>query len=116
MDAPTVDRSALEGKVLPELQKIAEALGIEGHQKLRKAELIEAIVTNSSGDGGAPAAVAEAGEAEGGEQAAGNGEAGAGPRTRPRRGEEGEREEREEREGTEAAHQNTHEIWIPKRI
>ncbi len=40
----TTDRSALEGKLIPELQQIAQRLGIEGSQKLRKAGLIDAIV------------------------------------------------------------------------
>ena len=40
----TTDRTALEGKVIPELQKIASSLGIEGTQRLRKAGLIDAIV------------------------------------------------------------------------
>src|SRR5712691_1579849 len=46
----TTDRSALEGKLIPELQRIAQTLGIEGSQKLRKAGLIDAIVA-TSGDG-----------------------------------------------------------------
>ncbi len=50
----TTDRSALEGKLIPELQQIAQRLGIEGSQKLRKAGLIDAIVEHSSDDG-APA-------------------------------------------------------------
>ncbi|MGZ8596223.1 MAG: Rho termination factor N-terminal domain-containing protein, partial [Actinomycetota bacterium] len=40
----TTDRSALEGKLIPELQRIAQEMGIEGTQKLRKAGLIDAIV------------------------------------------------------------------------
>ena len=47
----TTDRSALEGKLIPELQQIAQRLGIEGSQKLRKAGLIDAIVEHASGDG-----------------------------------------------------------------
>ena len=41
----TIERSALEGKLLPELQQIAQTLGVEGTQKLRKAGLIDAIVS-----------------------------------------------------------------------
>ncbi|MEX0989375.1 MAG: transcription termination factor Rho [Actinomycetota bacterium] len=48
MDA-TTDRAALEGKVLPELQKIAGTLGIQGHQRLRKAGLIDAIIAERGG-------------------------------------------------------------------
>jgi transcription termination factor Rho len=44
----TIDRSTLEGKLLPELQQIAQTLGIEGSQRLRKAGLIDAIVEASS--------------------------------------------------------------------
>jgi transcription termination factor Rho len=40
----TMDRSTLEGKLLPELQQIAQTMGIEGIQRLRKAGLIDAIV------------------------------------------------------------------------
>ena len=45
----TMDRSALEGKLIPELQQIAQSLGIEGTQKLRKAGLIDAIVAGGNG-------------------------------------------------------------------
>ena len=47
----TTDRSALEGKLIPELQRIAQEMGIEGTQKLRKAGLIDAIVAKG-GNGG----------------------------------------------------------------
>jgi transcription termination factor Rho len=55
----TMDRSVLEGKLIPELQQIAQSMGIEGAQKLRKAGLIEAIVSGSGSDG-APAAAPSA--------------------------------------------------------
>jgi transcription termination factor Rho len=48
----TMDRSVLEGKLIPELQQIAQGLGIDGVQKLRKAGLIDAIVERSSGAAG----------------------------------------------------------------
>ena len=51
----TTDRSALEGKLIPELQQIAQSMGVEGAQKLRKAGLIDAIVARSGGD--APSSV-----------------------------------------------------------
>src|SRR5439155_7025993 len=44
----TIERSALEGKLLPELQQIAQTMGVEGTQKLRKAGLIDALVAASS--------------------------------------------------------------------
>ncbi len=56
------DRSVLEGKLIPELQRIAQEMGIEGTQKLRKAGLIDAIVERSNGNGSARSA--RAGEAE----------------------------------------------------
>ena len=54
----TTDRTTLEGKLLPELQQIAQALGVEGVQRLRKAGLIDAIVDRS----GPPSPAAENGE------------------------------------------------------
>jgi len=39
-----VDRSVLEAKLLPELQEIGQALDLEGVRKLRKKELIDAIL------------------------------------------------------------------------
>ena len=44
----TIDRSTMEGKLLPELQQIVQTMGIEGSQRLRKAGLIDAIVEASS--------------------------------------------------------------------
>jgi transcription termination factor Rho len=54
----TIDRSALEQKLIPELQRIAQDMGIEGTQRLRKAGLIDAIVAqsgNGSGEDGSSA-------------------------------------------------------------
>jgi transcription termination factor Rho len=50
VDSPTT-KTELEGKILPELQQIAESLGVQGHQRLRKSDLIEAIVAKASADG-----------------------------------------------------------------
>ena len=50
----TTDRSTLEGKLLPELQRIAQTLGIEGGARLRKAGLIDAIVDRSGSPNGEP--------------------------------------------------------------
>ena len=47
----TMDRTVLESKHLPELQQIAQSLGLAGVQKLRKAGLIQAIVDAGNGDG-----------------------------------------------------------------
>src|SRR5712691_10935681 len=54
VDSRTMERSDLESKVLPELQKIAESLGVEGHQRLRKGDLITAILDRADGHGGSP--------------------------------------------------------------
>ena len=75
----TMDRSSLEGKLLPELQQIAQTMGIEGTQRLRKAGLIDAIVeASSNGDGSgdgsagtsAPAASVVTAEREGSDDGA----------------------------------------------
>jgi transcription termination factor Rho len=51
----TTDRTALEQKLIPELQRIAQEMGIEGTQRLRKAGLIDAIVAKGgNGDGSSP--------------------------------------------------------------
>jgi transcription termination factor Rho len=62
VDSPTIDTSVLESKTLSELQQIAESLGIEGHQRLRKGALIQALVQHASGNG--PASGAGVAEAE----------------------------------------------------
>ncbi|MFL5791848.1 MAG: transcription termination factor Rho [Actinomycetota bacterium] len=48
----TMDRDTLGAKLLPELQQIAQTMGVEGAQKLRKAGLIDAIVEAGSTNGG----------------------------------------------------------------
>jgi transcription termination factor Rho len=50
LESPTIDRSELEGKLLPELQRIAQSLGVAGSQRLRKGDLIAAIVAKSADD------------------------------------------------------------------
>ena len=50
----TMDRDTLGAKLLPELQQIAQGMGVEGAQKLRKAGLIDAIVAASTNGGGHP--------------------------------------------------------------
>jgi transcription termination factor Rho len=44
-----MEKSALERKVLPELQALAQSLGLEGVNRLKKGDLIEAIVKASNG-------------------------------------------------------------------
>ncbi|HZB60475.1 MAG TPA: transcription termination factor Rho [Actinomycetota bacterium] len=45
----TTERGILEGKVLPELQAIASSMGVQGFQRLRKADLIGAIIAKAQG-------------------------------------------------------------------
>jgi transcription termination factor Rho len=49
VDSRTFDRSVLEQKVLPELHEIAAAAGVQGFQRLKKGELIDAIVQKVNG-------------------------------------------------------------------
>ncbi len=53
-EAGMLERGILEGKVLPELQAIAQQLGVAGHRGLRKADLIGAIMNKAAttGNGG----------------------------------------------------------------
>jgi transcription termination factor Rho len=72
----TMDRSTLESKLIPELQRIAQSMGVEGSQKLRKAALVDAIVSKASSNGesaasadvAAPSRAAEVAAPEGGSQ------------------------------------------------
>src|SRR5512132_3517620 len=45
----TTERDVLEQKVLPELQAIASSMGVQGYQRLRKADLIGAIIAKAQG-------------------------------------------------------------------
>ncbi len=45
----TTERGILEAKVLPELQAIASSMGVQGYQRLRKADLIGAIIARAQG-------------------------------------------------------------------
>jgi transcription termination factor Rho len=47
----TLEREVLEGKVLTELQEIAARLGVPGAQRLKKSELIAAILDATAGGG-----------------------------------------------------------------
>ncbi|MDP8956949.1 MAG: transcription termination factor Rho [Actinomycetota bacterium] len=66
MESRTLERSDLEGKVLAELQQIAQAVGVENH-RMRKSDLIDAILAKASENGQDAAAVgmATAGDASG---------------------------------------------------
>ena len=75
-----LDRDALEQSPLADLHAIASELSLDGYRRLRKAELIDAIIERQ---GGAPAPSTERGGA-GGDRAAAGVVAAGGPRT-PRR-------------------------------
>src|SRR5438874_9060287 len=51
VESRTIERSDLEGKVLADLQQIAETVGVRGHQRLKKGDLIDAIIAASASDG-----------------------------------------------------------------
>ena len=67
-----VDRSALEASPLADLHAIASELSIDGYRRLRRAELIDAILEKQEGGNGAGASAAAADEPE--------------PEPKPRRG------------------------------
>ncbi len=50
-----LDRSALEASPLADLHAIASELGLDGFRRLRKADLVDAILARQEGDGGEPA-------------------------------------------------------------
>jgi transcription termination factor Rho len=58
-----LDRDALEKSPLADLHLIANELGVDGFRRLRKPDLIEAIIASQSGNG-APAAIADVEEEE----------------------------------------------------
>jgi transcription termination factor Rho len=66
VDSRTLERSDLEGKVLAELQQIAQAVGLENH-RMKKSDLIDAILAKASENGqdAAAATAATGGEASG---------------------------------------------------
>ena len=55
----TTDKGTLEGKVAAELHQIATDLGIEGHKGLKKADLVQVILTRTNGDAPSTPAPAE---------------------------------------------------------
>ncbi|TVP70186.1 MAG: hypothetical protein EA340_06080, partial [Nitriliruptor sp.] len=69
-----MDRTLLEKKSVAELREIASALGMRGLQRLKKAELVDRIVSSAgeakeeevsaNGHGGADAEVADEGGAD----------------------------------------------------
>jgi transcription termination factor Rho len=55
MASEILDKAALEAKIASELHAIAAGLGIEGHQRLKKADLIDRIIAHTNGEGGGEA-------------------------------------------------------------
>src|SRR2546423_362851 len=53
-----LDRSDLEASPLADLHVIASELGLDGFRRLRKAQLIDAIVERQGGEGGGDATAA----------------------------------------------------------
>jgi transcription termination factor Rho len=90
-----LDRSELEASSLADLHLIADQIGLEGFRRLRKADLIDAIL-GERGGGGEDEASAGDGEDAAGERAPRSGRRGRSLRSRSRRGlsaaaEDGER-------------------------
>src|SRR4051794_11065995 len=88
-----LDRSALEQSPLADLHLLANELGVDGFRRLRKPELVDAIVARQSDEAPAPAA-APAPEAAAAEEPAAEAEAVADVRSdddEPRRGRRGRR-------------------------
>jgi transcription termination factor Rho len=92
---PVLERSALADSPLADLHAIASELGIDGFRRLRKEELIDAIVARQSGDAG-DGASADAAAAD--EEAPSRSRRRRGGRSRSR----GDREERAEEPAGEA--------------
>jgi len=82
-----LDRSALEDSPLADLHALASELGIDGYRRLRKADLIDAILDRQGGENGAGTVEDAAADAEAAE--------------RPRRGRRGRRGGRARRDADE---------------
>jgi transcription termination factor Rho len=105
-----LERAELEASPLADLHAIADQLGLDGFRRLRKADLIDAILTQSGDGDEAAAGGSAAGEAE--REAAAGAEAGAGggsglgrPRRRGGRARRLRRGRPEEEPGTPAVEQ-----------
>ncbi|MDQ3739945.1 MAG: Rho termination factor N-terminal domain-containing protein, partial [Actinomycetota bacterium] len=57
-----LSREALEGSPLADLHLLARELGIDGFRRLRKADLVEAIIARQGGEEPAEAEAEEAGD------------------------------------------------------
>src|SRR5258707_15182472 len=56
MSTTELERSVLDGKDRDELQAIAAAVGVRAFTRMRKAELVDAILQAAAGQHGSPAA------------------------------------------------------------
>src|SRR4051812_26175922 len=90
---PVVDRAALEDSPLADLHAFASELGIDGFRRLRKAQLVDAILERQGGDDGPAAAAPEAAEEEAEAEA----------EERPRRSRRGGRSRRKDADDAPAA-------------
>ncbi len=64
MTATVLDRAALEGSPLADLHLIANEIGLDGFRRLRKADLVDAIVARQAGDAPADADADEDGSTD----------------------------------------------------
>src|ERR1051326_698930 len=62
MSNETFERTALDGKDREQLQAIASALGLKGISRLKKAEVVDAILGATAGANGAASTPAANGE------------------------------------------------------
>src|SRR4051794_41468544 len=76
-----LDRDALEGSPLADLHLIANEIGVDGFRRLRKADLVDAILSRQTGYG----AAADAADAEVPAEAEAEAEAEAQPEEAPRK-------------------------------
>jgi transcription termination factor Rho len=104
-------RAELEESPLADLHALASELGIEGYRRLRREELIGAIVKTQGGDGdqagGAGREASDEASGEEGERSAGRGRRGRGRSGRARRStrEDDETESREDEQGGDEDHE-----------
>ena len=81
VDSGTMERTDLEAKVLPQLQEIAQGLGVKGAGRLNKGALIDAILAKSgagsNGDASAGTASPSTTDAPASDPSSSNGHAGA---------------------------------------
>src|SRR5581483_2929276 len=80
------DRGSLDASSLSDLHAIASELSIDGYRRLRKADLIEAILERQSGEVAAKADAPDEEESEGQAEARDEAESPSGRRRRGRRG------------------------------